>query len=190
MKKIIVFLIFPALLFGQQKMILHDFDGDLIQDKVYIEPGVDILIYELSSQNFKKVKTDEFVDNGTISLTQKKDGFKVNISQMRAGNSYQFRYEKETKKMRLIGMWRTEFGPANNDGSGESSVNLLTNTYVGEWNYFDVEEQELIKIPSIKKKMVLPKTYLNHIGDVFSTYMEKDVSYYLAEKKRLYRTEK
>lgn len=88
--------------------------------------------------------------------------------------------------MRLIGMRRTEFGPANNDGSGESSINLLTNDYIADWNYYDVKMSELIKMPSITKKMTFPKTYFDHLGDVFEKYLEKDLTYYEAEKKRLY----
>lgn len=88
--------------------------------------------------------------------------------------------------MRLIGMEREEFGPANNDGSGESSVNLLTNEYIGEWNYWDNSKMELVKMPTIKKKMVFPKVYFDTMNGEFSTYMEKDSGYYLSEKKKLY----
>lgn len=56
-------------------------------------------------------------------------------------------------------MSRYEFGNATNEGSGESSVNLLTEDYIGNWNYFDHlannEEGELAKIPTIKTKMKL-----------------------------------
>ena len=184
--KLLLLLLFSSLLFAQDHLIKSDFDGDKILDKVYFDSDRGMVVYQLSSQKFKKVETDSYNDDGTLSLGKKKNGFEIRISQMRAGNSYQFRYEKETGKMRLIGMWRTEFGPANNDGSGESSVNLLTNNYIGEWNYYDVEKSELIKIPSIKKKMIFPKTYFNDFGGLFFTFMDKDVQYYEAEKKRLY----
>ena len=42
-------------------------------------------------------------------------------------------------------------------------------------------------MPPIKKKMVFPKTYFGSLGNVFSTYIDKDTSYYLAEKKKLYK---
>ena len=105
---------------------------------------------------------------------------------MRSGNYFQFRYEKSTQKMQLIGMQRYNFGPANHDGSGESSVNLLTNRYIGEWNFFDVEQSKLIKIPSIKRKMTIAKSYFDKMGSVYSEYEEKDTQYYLEEKKRRY----
>lgn len=88
---------------------------------------------------------------------------------MRTGYSAQFRFEKKEKRIRLIGMSRYEFGNAVNDGSGESSVNLLTGDYIGDWNYFDHfannEKGELIKIPTIKTKMVFRKIYLKDFTD-------------------------
>ncbi|GGG57126.1 hypothetical protein GCM10007332_18510 [Epilithonimonas arachidiradicis] len=168
-------------------MLSADFDGDNIRDKVYLDPDNGAVVYQLSSQKFKKVSSNQFEDSGEIFFDKTKNGFKVKLNQMRAGYAYQFRYEKETGKMRLIGMERYEFGPANNDGSGESSVNLLTNTYIGEWNYFDNNKIKLVKMPTIKKKMIFPKTYFDNLGNVLSTYIDKDVQYYLAEKKRLYK---
>lgn len=185
--KILFFVFFPALVFAQKKKLVADFDGDKIADKVYQDSNTGSVVYELSSQKFKKVSSDDFVDSGDVFFYKAKNGFKVSLSQMRAGNAYQFRYEKETGKMRLIGMDRVEYGPANNDGSGDSSVNLLTNTYIGEWNYFDNRKTKLVKMPTIKKKMVLPKAYFGELGNAFSTYIDKDTQYYQAEKKRLYK---
>ena len=186
-KKYLLFCLFPTLIFAQEKILSADFDGDKINDKVYLDSTIGAVVYQLSSQKFKKVASDNFKDSGEIFFDKTKGGFKVNLNQMRASYSYQFRYEKESGKMRLIGMERDEFGPANNDGSGESSVNLLTNNYIGEWNYFDVSKNKLIKMPTIKKKMVFPKTYFDTLMNEFSTYMDKDVAYYSAEKKRLYK---
>lgn len=186
-KKYLLFLLFPTLILAQEKILSADFDGDKINDKVYLDSTIGAVVYQLSSQKFKKIASDNFEDSGEIFFDKTNNGFKVNLIQMRSSQSYQFRYEKETGKMRLIGMQRDEFGPANNDGSGESSVNLLTNTYVGEWNYWDNEKEKLVKMPAIKRKMIFPKTYFDTFTNEFSTYLEKDVSYYLAEKKRLYK---
>ena len=186
-KKYLLFILFPTLIFAQEKILSADFDGDKINDKVYLDSKMGAVVYQLSSQKFKKVSSDQFEDSGEIFFYKAKNGFRMSLNQMRASNAYQFRFEKETGKMRLIGMERDEFGPANNDGSGESSVNLLTNTYIGEWNYWDNHKTELIKIPTIKKKMVLPKAYFDNLGNAFSIYINKDTSYYLAEKKRLYK---
>ncbi|SDG50937.1 hypothetical protein SAMN05421827_107117 [Pedobacter terrae] len=56
---------------------------------------------------------------------------------MRSGYACQFRYRKNEKRMRLIGMSEYAFGNATHDGSGEASINLLTGDYVGDWHYFD-----------------------------------------------------
>lgn len=184
--KLLFLLIIPIAFSAQEKKITADFDGDHVADQVYVDVDNLGIVYELSSQKFKKVFS-EYEDSGEISLQASKNGFKININQMRAGSSLQFRYEKETGKMRLIGMSRYEFGPANNDGSGESSVNLLTNSYIAEWNYYDNDKAELIKIPTIKKKMIFPKKYFDTMTDEFSNYMRKDSDYYLSEKKRLYK---
>ncbi|WP_028121312.1 hypothetical protein [Epilithonimonas tenax] len=186
-EKFLFLLLFPSLICAQEKILSADFDGDHHLDKVYLDQKSGAAVYELSSQKFKKVVSDHFEDSGEIFFDKTKNGFKVKMNQMRSGNSYQFRYEKETGKMRLIGMERYELGPANNDGSGESSVNLLTDTYIGEWNYFDNKRVKLIKMPTIKKKMVFPKTYFDHLTSEFSTYMDKDYIYYMAEKKKLYK---
>lgn len=181
---ILALMIFPIILSAQDKTVLSDFDGDKIKDKVYVDQDNMGIAYELSSQKFKKVFAP-FEDSGEISLVPSKNGFKIDINHMRAGNSYQFRYEKETGKMRLIGMSRYEFGPASNDGSGESSVNLLTNEYIAEWNYFDDFKNKLIKIPTIKQKMNFPKVYFDTMKNEFSIYTDKDVDNFSAAKKRL-----
>lgn len=186
--KFFLLFIFPALIYSQDNQLTADFDGDSVADKIYYDENNEVIVYELSSQKFKKV-TSELYEDGELIFEKSKNGFKVSVNHMRAGSSLQFRYEKETGKMRLIGMSRYEFGPANNDGSGQSSVNLLTDSYIAEWNYFDNNKTELIKIPTIKKKMILPKVYFDNLKNAYSIYLEKDVYYYRSEKKRLYKNE-
>ncbi|MFC6267798.1 hypothetical protein [Frigoriflavimonas asaccharolytica] len=183
--KFLLLLILPISIFSQEQSISADFDGDQIADRVYVDDNSGTVTYELSSQKFKKIITEDYLDSGEISLKKKKNGFEIGVNQMRAGNSFQFRYEKSNGKMRLIGMQRYEFGPANNDGSGKSSVNLLTNNYIAEWNHYDLDKSELIKIPSIKKKMVLPKAYFNDLKNVYSLYLDQDIKYYRSEKKKM-----
>ena len=172
--KLFLFFIVPTISFAQKEIIFEDFDGDKMTDKVYVDETGGMVTYELSTQNFKKVSTEDFRDIGEIFLSPSKNGFRIELKSMRSGNSYQFRYEKSTGKMQLIGMQRYEFGPANNDGSGESSVNLLTNSYIADWNYYDLDQSELIKIPTIKQKMILPKAYFNNLDNAFSMYIDKD----------------
>lgn len=176
---------FSAFFEAQEIKLSKDLDGDKVADHVYLDVESNQFVCELSSQKFKKVFSEPFEEEADISLRATKNGFEIGVNYMRAGHSYQFRYERETKKIRLIGMDRYEFGPANNDGSGKSSVNLLTRQYTADWNYYDVQNEELVKIPTVKKKMDFPKIYFTSVGNVYENYLEKDVEYYRAEKDRL-----
>ena len=81
-------------------------------------------------------------------------------------------------------MSRYEFGPANNDGSGKSSVNLLTGDYIGNWNYSDLESDSLIKIPTIETKMKFKIINLEDFSDeTYFNYSEKCSELYHKHKK-------
>lgn len=93
------------------------------------------------------------------------------------------RYNNKTKKIQLIGMSRYEFGNAVHDGNGESSVNLLTADYIGDWNYFDHlannEEGELVKIPTIKIKMNFEVINLEDFDEeIYFDYAERCAELY------------
>jgi hypothetical protein len=79
----------------------------------------------------------------------------------------------------LIGMNLYEFGNAANDGSGESSVNLLTDDYIGNWHYYDHEKDKLIAIPPIKTKMHFEKIYLESFSsDTYFDYATRCAELY------------
>lgn len=162
-----------TILHAQGKIIIKDLDYDIIQDSVYFDKEKSILVCRLSSQNFAKIKSqpiDESLD--MLSLEETKNGFKFNIYYMRSGCSNQFRFNKLTKKIQLIGMSRYSFGNASNDGEGESSVNLLTSDYIGDWKYLDMKKNKLIKIPTIKTKMKLGIINLESFSN--NTYLNYD----------------
>jgi hypothetical protein len=184
MKKILTLTLLTANIWANNTLNI-DLDHDGKNDKVYFEDENDefYLSYELSTQNFKKVRSDDIGDYASASLKKTNSGFKYHVDFMRAGGAWQFRYEKKTKKMRLIGMSRYEFGNAAHDGSGEASVNLLTNKYVGEWSYFNEIEDRLIKLLTIEKKTKYKKIYLESFAqvniddsDMYRKAKKKDVS--------------
>lgn len=152
-----------------QDKLISDIDFDGINDTIYIDENESVIVAQLSTQKFKNIKSRPLEITPQSSIKKTKNGFEFQNNWMRAGYANQFRYEKKEKRIRLIGMSRYEFGNAANDGSGESSVNLLTNDYIGEWNYFDHlandEKGELVKIPTIKTKMKFDKTYLEDFID-------------------------
>lgn len=149
-----------------------------------------MIICKLSSEGFKVQKSHsiEYLDEASSGIRENKNGFELNNNWMRTGYSAQFRFEKKDKRIRLIGMNRYEFGNAVNDGSGESSVNLLTGDYIGDWNYFNHlannENGELIKIPTIKTKMLFRKIYLEDFNhEIPYEFTSKCAELYTKKKK-------
>lgn len=156
--------------FSKNDTLKLDMDFDKRLDTVIFDKARAIIVCKLSTQKFRETKSLELVFDGRQSGIEKKgNGFTYTVPHMRAGYHCDFAYNKVLKKIQLVGMDRYEFGPANNDGSGESSVNLLTDTYIGLWSYYDLKNSELIKMPAIKRKMVLPKTYLGTFDDKIAT---------------------
>ncbi|SOD18344.1 hypothetical protein [Pedobacter xixiisoli] len=164
--------------FSQEKLVKDiDFDGK--KDTIYVDETESKIICRLSTQNFRKLKSgtiETLHANSPVEGT--KNGFEFRNNWMRSGYAMQFRYEKNEKRIRLIGMSDYAFGNAAGDGSGESSINLLTGDYIGLWNYYDHnannEKGALIKIPAAKAKIYLKKTYLEDIGDnIYYTFTEK-----------------
>lgn len=97
-------------------------------------------------------------------IRETKSGFELWSGYMRAGHACQFRYNIASRKIQLIGMSEYSFGNAANDGSGKGSLNLLTNTYIGEWNYYDETRQKLVKLPTIRQKITLGQIYIESFG--------------------------
>jgi hypothetical protein len=163
-----------TLAYSQDKLE-KDIDFDGVVDTVSINHLQSIICCKLSSQGFKEIQSKPFdVLNENALLKEARNGFYFKNNWMRSGYSLQFRYDNKFKKIRLIGMSRYEFGNATNDGSGESSVNLLTSGYVGNWNYYDEEKNQLIKLPVIKAKMRFQDIYLENFDDsIYFDYSER-----------------
>ena len=85
-------------------------------------------------------------------------------------------------------MSKYSLGNASLDGSGESSVNLLTGDYIGNWNYFDPlannENGELVEIPTIRTKMKVKIINLENFSDeTYFNYADKCEELYINHKK-------
>lgn len=187
-----LFLILISTLSNGQRKITKDLDGDLKNDSVYLDYKKNKIICKLSTQNYNLIESREIeMAEDFSNLKSTKNGFEFKVFWMRAGYQCQFRFDNKTKKIQLIGMSRYEDGPASNDGSGESSINLLTNSYIGNWNYFDLEKEELIKIPTIKIKMILTKTFLENFDEnIYFKYSEKCSKLFETNKRRIISTKK
>lgn len=158
-----------------------DLDDDAIADTAIYDREQAILICKLSTRKFVPVKSMALVEPGSDQshISLKGNSLIYSENWMRAGYSCQFRYEKATGKMRLIGMDRYEFGNASNDGSGKSSVNLLTGNYIGEWNYFSERRMELVALPPMRRKMKIQPSYLqNFDGSQAMKYADQCAQWY------------
>ena len=144
-----------------KEILLKDLDNDKIKDQILLDTKNAQIVCKLSTQKFLPIRSKklEFLnDSSGIELT--KNGFQFYNHSMRSGYYCQFRYNPTENKIQLIGMSRYNLGDAMQNGSGESSVNLLTNNYIGEWIRFDEKVQKHVKVPTIKKTYKITKVYL------------------------------
>ena len=169
--------------FGQNKLI-KDIDNDGKKDTIFINVKKSTIVCNLSTLNYKSISSKPIgFLNLSSGVTATKNGFEFFNDWMRAGYKNQFRYNSKTKKIQLIGMSRYEYGNAANDGSGESSVNLLSNYYIGNWNYYDMEKDKLIKIPTIKTKMKFKIINIENFSEeTYFDYAEKCAEIYHKHK--------
>ena len=148
--------------------VLKDLDHDGVKDSCFYNPSRSVIICKLSTQQFKSMKSkQDLTQEWNAGIRATKNGFEFYENYNRAGFAHQFKYDDQTKKIRLIGMNEYAYGNAVHDGSGESSVNLLTNDFIGEWNYYDLIHNKLIKMPTIRTKMYFPKITLEKFDGGF-----------------------
>ncbi|EDM37651.1 hypothetical protein PBAL39_14539 [Pedobacter sp. BAL39] len=147
-------------------ILVKDLDGDALNDTVSLDRKHAKLLVRLSRQDYKKLHSLEIKNlSSSSSIDATKNGFEFHNDQMRDGYSCHFRFNPIEAKMQLIGMTRYNDGNAQLDGSGESSVNLLTGRYIGNWNYFDLKKQKLIKMATISQPFKMAPVYLDRFGD-------------------------
>ncbi|SHG55415.1 hypothetical protein [Pedobacter caeni] len=180
----LIFLFTQLIAFGQNEL-LKDVDHDGIIDTVYVDSTKYTIVCKLSTKNYNPISSKPIeILNLMSGVVGTKNGFEFFNDWMRAGYKNQFRYNTKTKKIQLIGMSRYEFGNAVNDGSGESSVNLLTGDYIGNWNYYDEDKDKLTKIPTIKAKMKFSSINLEDFGEeIYFGYSENCAELFYKHKK-------
>lgn len=186
MKKLtsLLLLLFFGTLSRGQDQLVKDLDGDGRHDTVSVDREASRLVCRLSTLSFTPLHSKAIeILNESAGVKATKSGFQFFNNWMRAGYASQFRYDVKTKRLQLIGLSRYELGNAANDGSGESSVNLLTSDYIGHWNYFDYSKEELVKLPTIKTKMPLGTVYLENFSDeTYFAFAEKCAALYEKQK--------
>nr|WP_121273196.1 hypothetical protein [Pedobacter schmidteae] len=184
----LIFLFTQMFAFGQE-ILVKDIDNDGLKDTVYVDPTKSTIVCKLSAMFFKPVSSKPIETlNVSSGILKTKNGFEFFNDWMRAGYKNQFRYNAKTRKIQLIGMSRYEFGNAVQDGSGESSTNLLTGDYIGNWNYYDHlannEDGKLVTIPTIKAKMKFEVINLEDFGEeIYFNYGKRCAKLYDKHKK-------
>jgi hypothetical protein len=170
--------------YGQENLV-KDLDGDKTPDTVFLDVTSSKIVCKLSSSKSETIASREIEFLGNQNgIRQTKSGFELWSSFMRSGQSCQFRYDLTSKKIQLIGMSIYALGNGANDGSGEGSVNLLTNRYIGEWNYYSETRQKLVKLSTIKEKMSFDKTYLEKFdGKILDDFSARSSELYYKHKK-------
>lgn len=172
--------------FAQEKLVKDiDFDGK--KDKVQFDKDKGIIIYQLSTKKFKTlyslpISGMEYASNYYIKDSE--NGFEFAIEFGRYGMSNQFKYEKITKRIRLIGIRRRESDMSWDGANGGSSVNLLTGKYIGNWQYNDKDRnQHLVEMPTIKSNMYFGKIYLDDFSDkVYNDYDSRCTTLFVKHK--------
>ena len=100
-------------LYAYHRIIVKDFDNDQIKDTVYFDDENSVIICKLSSQNFNPITSlsiNEWKDEWR-EIEDIENGFSLRINIYRDERAEywanQFKYELETKKIRLIQMYHS-----------------------------------------------------------------------------------
>ena len=166
-----VLLLLSNIAFGQStRRLVKDFDHDFIKDTVYIDSDKDILVCLLSRDKFRKVESDEirYLRFGNTLVSTKK-GFEFWNEANHSSFISVFEYNKKANKMQLVQMKRTDYGSRADypdEKRGVSSVNLLTNLYIGEFSR--MQNKKMVKVPTIYAKMIYPIIYLETYTDAMN----------------------
>lgn len=173
---LLILLISYSQFYGQSlRKIVRDFDGDSKKDTVRIDSDTKTLICRLSTQKYKKVESGIIQRlNFGNTLVDTKDGFEFWNDFDRSGFQCVFKFNQKEKKLQLVKMRRVDdiLSFDYGDGAkGKSTVNLLTNEYVG--NFYQIYKGKLRKMPTIIAKMEFPKTYLETFSDIICFDYEK-----------------
>jgi len=177
MKKIVNIVILPVFLLAVSDLQIDlDYDGKLDVVSIKKDGEHNRIVYKLSTRKGQSFESDalESYNSQIQHLEKSKNGFKYKETFMRGGISAQFRYEKKSKKMQLIGMEHYEDGNAAHVGSGESSVNLLTGKYIAQWAYVNYKKLKLITPPQTIRYYKFDKIYIDNFVFMIDKYYALD----------------
>lgn len=193
MKKTLLLLSTTLTLFANQTL-WTDIDGDGKQDKIEILKHNDVVSVrcKLTATNRAyKSKPFPFSKNNS-TLEKRKNGFLLKGSPYLEELRYQFRYDKKSKQVELIGLDYNHLTKnIQRSTNSKNSINLLTNKFVGEWEYFNSKTKEFMKLPTFKSKFQTNKFYLtSDIEKLFQRLVTVSDKYELQASKRYEKSSK
>ena len=153
---------------GNPAMLRYDFDSDGRQDifcAIQPQTGDDAKLMAVLKSG-KSVSYSQALSMCCGSLSQKNGVIDVHSKGMRGFTYYKFRWDAKAKDFRLIGYDTESFGNAVHDGSGKSSLNLITGAYEAAFNVWDEKKQKLVALPKVNRKLNLGRRiYLKQFGE-------------------------
>ena len=181
--------------------LIKDLDCDGIRDTVRVEfvfqkdinlDNYSYIVCRLSSQQFTEVRSGKlFADYLSFleirfGITDVEEGFEFYTDYTRGGDRALFRYDEQARDVRLTSMSRYEIGDADGDGKGESTIDLRTYNYEGDWFAYDYNRDTLFKIPTIRQEMNLGIVFLDTFDDeIISEYSSRCSSLRYEEKMKI-----
>lgn len=137
-----------------------DFDSDGKQDTISVIERGDHLYVCASLQNGQLALQSKDAPYCCSYLEFVKNVVVLHSTGMRAFSTWRFRYNAALRNFQMIG-WDTEsFGNGANDGSGTSSLNLLTGTFIAKYNSWDRKQGKLIALPVVSRKVKITRRIL------------------------------
>ncbi len=162
------------------RQLLKDLDGDRVLDSINFDAYHSVIQVRLSSQDFKTISSDSlhFKDLRSMGLIDNPKGFVLSGLQYERSFKLYFQYNSEShqvevKKMTFNDKRGGYIGASHL--SGHSKVNLTTDSYKGDWTYYNTARLQPMLLPSITTQISLPKTRLHGFdGQVFLQYQQRD----------------
>jgi hypothetical protein len=136
-------------------------DKDENPDSIYYNFQIKSIVCKLSSHDFNPIVIEWDGDGDFYSIRVFDGGMECHASYMRYNRYEQYIYEEKSNRFRLTQIYTDSNGNAQNDGSGTTALDLRTNTFTADWNYWDEESDSLVSIPRVEVKMYNPPVYMD-----------------------------
>ncbi len=141
-----------------------DLDRDGADDSMWYDVQDSTIVFSLSSRGWKGFVVKYPLDEEGEYLTAEEGSFSVNYSYMKSRGYYKYVYYAPDKCFRLVEYFHENYGNALSDGSGSMSLDFITRTFTADWNYYDMEADSLVSLPTVRVYVDNP---VYDLGDEF-----------------------